>query len=226
MLKLININKKIDEKYIHRNINLTFEKGLSYVILGPSGIGKSTLLNIIAGLVNDYTGEIENDFSSIAYSFQEGRLINWLSVKDNLNYSGGNEHTLDYYLELFKIEKLKDTTVKYLSGGEKQRVSLARAFYSGSPLILVDENLSSLNLKLKISIIEEMSIHLKKHNQTLIYVSHNIDEALLLADKIIIFSEEGNVHTVMDICMNKEERYKSFDKLALYEKQIIDIIMK
>ncbi len=92
--------------------------------------------------------------------------------------------------------------------------------------ILVDENLSSLNLKLKISIIEEMNIHLKKYDQTLIYVSHNIDEALLLADKIIIFSEEGNVHTVMDICIDKEERYKSFDKLALYEKQIIDIIMK
>lgn len=226
MLKLVNLNKKINEKFIHRNINLTFERGLSYVILGPSGVGKSTLLNIIAGLVNDYTGEIENSFSSISYSFQEGRLINWLSVKDNLNYTGGNEHTLDYYLSLFKIDKLKDSIVKHLSGGEKQRVSLARAFYNEAPLILVDENLSSLNLKLKISIIEEMNIHLKKYNQTLIYVSHNIDEALLLADKVIILSEMGNVHTVMDICINKEERYKSFDKLAIYEKQIIDIIMK
>lgn len=226
MLKLIDINTKFNEKFIHKNINLTFEKGLSYVILGPSGVGKSSLLNIIAGLVNDYTGEMINSFSSISYSFQEGRLINWLTVEENLNYSGGNEHTLDYYLKLFKIDNLKKTSVKYLSGGEKQRVSLARAFYSDSSLILVDENLSSLNLKLKISIIEEMNIHLKKREQTLIYVSHNIDEALLLADKVIIFSEEGNVHTVLDICINKEERFKNFDKLAYYEKQIIDIIMK
>ena len=226
MLKLINLNKKIGEKSIHQNLNLTFEKGFTYVILGPSGIGKSTLLNIIAGLVNDYTGEIINEFGKMSYAFQEGRLIPWLTVEDNLKYIGGNEHTLINYLKMFKIDELKNTLVKNLSGGEKQRVSLARAFCTEADLILLDENLSSLNLKLKISIIDEMNIHLKKSSKTTIYVSHNIDEALLMADKIIIFGEDGNVHTVMDICMNKDERKNSFEKLAIYEKQIIEIIMK
>lgn len=226
MLKLININTNFEEKSIHRNINLNFEKGLTYVILGPSGVGKSTLLNIVAGLFNDYTGEIINDFSSISYAFQEGRLIPWLSVEDNLKYIGGNEKYLDKYLKLFNIQDLKTTLIKTLSGGEKQRVSLARAFYTEPELLLIDETLSSLNLKMKISIIEEMNIHLKNNKQTLIYVSHNIDEALLLADKIIIFDDMGNVHTVLDICINKEERKDSFEKLAFYEKQIMNIIMK
>lgn len=225
MLKLININTNFYEKSIHKNINLTFEKGLSYVILGPSGIGKSTLLNIIAGLFNDYTGEIINDFSSMAYSFQEGRLIPWLSVEDNLRYIEGNENNLNKYLELFKIKDLKSMFVKNLSGGEKQRVSLARAFYKEAELLLIDESFSSLNLKMKISIIEEMNIHLRNTRQSLIYVSHNIEEALLLADKIVIFSDKGNVHTVLDIPIKKEERTNSFEKLAIYEKQIIDIIM-
>ena len=226
MLKLINLKKKIGEKSIHENLNLNFEKGLSYVILGPSGIGKSTLLNIIAGLVNDYTGEVINEFDKVSYAFQEGRLIPWLSVEDNLFYIGGNEHTVIKYLKMFKIDHLNTTLVKNLSGGEKQRVSLARAFCTEPSLILLDENLSSLNLKMKIEIIDEMNIHLINAGQTMIYVSHNVDEALLLADKIIIFNDEGNVHTVIDICMNKEDRKKSFDKLAIYEKEIMDIIMK
>jgi len=226
MLKLINLKKKIGEKSIHENLNLNFEKGLSYVILGPSGIGKSTLLNIIAGLVNDYTGEVINEFDKVSYAFQEGRLIPWLSVEDNLCYIGGNEHTVIKYLKMFKIDHLNTTLVKNLSGGEKQRVSLARAFCTEPSLILLDENLSSLNLKMKIEIIDEMNIHLTNAGQTMIYVSHNVDEALLLADKIIIFNDEGNVHTVIDICMNKEDRKKSFDKLAIYEKEIMDIIMK
>lgn len=226
MLKLINLNKKIGEKSIHQNLNLTFEKGFTYVILGPSGIGKSTLLNIIAGLVNDYTGEVINEFEKMSYAFQEGRLIPWLTVEDNLKYIGGNEHTLINYLKMFKIDELKNTLVKNISGGEKQRVSLARAFCTEADLILLDENLSSLNLKLKISIIDEMNIHLNNSLKTMIYVSHNIDEALLMADKIIILGEDGNVHTIMDICMNKDERKNSFEKLAVYEKQIIEIIMK
>ncbi len=86
MLKIKNLNISFENNNILNNINFEFEKGLNYVILGPSGVGKSTFLNAIAGLVKEYTGDIENSFESISYSFQEGRLIPWLSVEDNLYY--------------------------------------------------------------------------------------------------------------------------------------------
>lgn len=226
MLRLTNINIKIDDKFIHKNLSLTFEKGLNYAILGPSGIGKSTLLNLLAGLLNDYTGILENNFKNISYSFQEGRLIPWLTVEENLRYVSGNDHTFDFFLELFQVNSFKSTLIKSLSGGEKQRVSLARALSIKPDLLLLDESFSSLNLKMKYEIFSEMTIHLKENLTTLIYVSHNIDEALLLADKIIIFNEEGNVDTVIDVCINISERQSSFEKLAIYEKQILEVIMK
>lgn len=226
MLKLTNINIRLDEKSIHKDLSLTFEKGLNYAILGPSGIGKSTLLNLIAGLLNDYTGIIENSFKNISYSFQEGRLIPWLTVEENLKYVSGNDSTFDYLLNLFQVNDLKNSLVKTLSGGEKQRVSLARALSTKPDLLLLDESFNSLSLKMKYEIFNEMTIHLKKSLTTLIYVSHNIEEALLLGDKIVIFNKMGNVDTVIDVCINISERQSALEKLAIYEKQILDIIMK
>lgn len=226
MLKLINISKQIDERLVLSNINLTFEKNLTYVILGPSGIGKTTLLNIISSLDTNYTGEITNDFSSISFAFQDQRLIPWLTVEENIIYVQDNELAIDNFLEMFNISHLKNQLVKTLSGGEKHRVSLARAFVNNSPLILIDESLSSLDLKVRFSIINKMNIHLKEHNQTLIYISHNIDEALLLADKIVIFNEKGEIENLFNIDFPKELRQEEFEKLAIYEKQIMDSIMK
>ena len=226
MLKIKNLNISFEKRKILNNINFEFEKGNSYVIIGPSGIGKSTFLNVIAGLVKNYTGEIENDFKSMSYSFQEGRLIPWLSVEDNLYYILNSRENIDFILKMFQIEDLKSSIVKTLSGGEKQRVSLARAFLNNPELILMDENLSSLDLKIKFSIIKSMNTYLSQNNQTLIYISHNIDEALLIADKIIIFNEEGAISNVIDIPINKAERESSFDKLAFYEKTILESIMK
>ena len=226
MLKIKNLNISFKNNNILNNINFEFEKGLNYVILGPSGVGKSTFLNAIAGLVKEYTGDIENSFESISYSFQEGRLIPWLSVEDNLYYILDTRKNIDFILEMFQIENLKSSIVRTLSGGEKQRVSLARAFLNNPELILMDESLSSLNLKMKFSIINAMNNYLLTNQQTLIYISHNIDEALLIADKIIIFSESGTISSILDIPMNKTERERNFDKLAPYEKIILESIMK
>lgn len=226
MLRIKNLNISFEKRKNLSDMNFEFEKGNSYVILGPSGVGKSTFLNVIAGLVKDYTGEIENDFKSMSYSFQEGRLIPWLSVEDNLYYILDSRKNIDFVLKMFQIEDLKSSIVKTLSGGEKQRVSLARAFLNNPELILMDENLSSLNLKIKFSIIKNMNTYLSQNNQTLIYISHNIDEALLIADKIIIFDEKGTISCVLDIPIDKAEREASFDKLAFYEKTILESIMK
>lgn len=226
MLKVKKLNISFNDKKVLNNIDLEFEKGLNYVILGPSGIGKTTFLNTIAGLIKKYDGEIENSFTKMSYAFQEGRLIPWLSVEDNLYYISDVNKEIDSVLEMFQIGNLKSSIVKTLSGGEKQRVSLARAFLSNPELILMDENLSSLNLKIKFSIIKNMNIYLAKHNQTLIYISHNIDEALLIADKIIIFNEKGTIGSVLDIPINKDQRETNFDKLASYEKVILESIME
>lgn len=226
MLKIKKLNISFNDKKVLNNINLEFEKGRNYVILGPSGIGKTTFLNIVAGLIKEYDGEIENNFANMSYAFQEGRLIPWLSVEDNLQYISNTHKEIDTVLEMFQIDKLKNAIAKTLSGGEKQRVSLARTFLNNPELILMDENLSSLNLKMKFSIIRNINRHLQENNQTLIYISHNIDEALMIADEIIVFNEMGNIDEIIDIPVNKAEREINFEKMAIYEKLILNSVMK
>ncbi|MBN2838928.1 MAG: ATP-binding cassette domain-containing protein [Fusobacteriaceae bacterium] len=225
MIKINNLNITLNYKVLYIN-NFVFKKGMSYVILGPSGIGKTTFLNTVASLFFNYSGNISNTFNRISYAFQENRLIPWLSVIDNFKYVCSSYVDFDKLLKIFKIKNLENILIKNLSGGEKQRVSMARAFLNNPELILMDENLSSLDLKLKISIIDEMNIHLSQNDQTLIYVSHNIDEALLIADTVVIFNEKGELDFSLDICMDKSQRKNQIEELACFEKIIIKEMMK
>jgi NitT/TauT family transport system ATP-binding protein len=217
MVNIKNLSKSYGEINIFKNFNLSFEKNKTYVILGPSGIGKSTLLNMIAGIDKDYTGEISVNSKNISYVFQEDRLLPWLSVEENINFVLEEEKDIDSILEILEIKNLKHKTVKQLSGGQKQRVAIARAFAREPHLVLMDESLKSLDLNLKYSIIDEIVTLSIKKNTTMIYVSHDMEEALLTADSIIIFDKEGSISNIMDIPLPKEGRRHNREKLLKYE---------
>ena len=190
MPKLIDISKKWGNRSIFDNFCIEFDKDKTTAIIGKSGIGKTTLLQIIAKLT-DFDGEII-DFGKISYVFQEPRLLPFLTVKENLEYALSNDclgddkdKTINKYLELTEISHLKNKKANTLSGGEAQRVSLARAFCYPSNTILCDEPFSSLDLGLKKRIMGVYNDLIKASPRTSIMVTHTIDEALFLADVII-----------------------------------------
>ena len=198
MIVIKNLTKKFNnENHLMFN-DYVFDDGKTYVITGPSGCGKSTLLNLIAGIISPTTGEIittidekitpintlkqkERDsfrFKNIGYVFQDFKLVEDFTVLDNLkmlNINGKiySNEDFDNALALTHISKKKKQKVKTLSGGEKQRVSIARAIMKKSNIVLADEPTESLNETLSHEIIELLTSIAKSENKTLIMVTHD-----------------------------------------------------
>ncbi|MCM1557094.1 MAG: ABC transporter ATP-binding protein [Anaeroplasma bactoclasticum] len=186
MIKLYEVCKRYDEKVIFDHFNLEFPKDKITCILGESGVGKTTLLNMISGLTS-YNGKIEVD-GKISYIFQEPRLILSLTVKENLKFTSPEvtDEQIDEILLRLEILDKKDTYPAKLSGGEAQRVSIARAFLFDAPIILMDEPFSSLDLSLKYKLISYFSNLWNANKKTVVFVTHDIDEAVLLAEDILV----------------------------------------
>lgn len=193
-----NLNKTYGNDKIFDDFNIDFYEDKVNCIVGESGCGKTTLLNIIAGLTDVESCEInEITRRDISYVFQEDRLIPWLTIKENL------EMALKKYYEKQDLkEKVKEVLTlvgicrienKYpheLSGGMKQRVNIARAFGKPSKIILLDEPFKSLDYKLKYTIINEFIEILKKENRMVILVTHDLDEAIYFQGNIIVLGEK------------------------------------
>jgi NitT/TauT family transport system ATP-binding protein len=228
MIELKDISLFFHEENILDNITYKFKKNKVTAILGPSGGGKTSLFNIIAGIETNYSGEVIKNFDNVGYIFQEDRLLSWESVKDNLNIiPGATEEKILHILKLLHIPHKVDHLVKNLSGGEKQRVAIARAFLYDTELILMDESLKSLDFSLKIKLIDLIISLLEKYSKTLIMISHDIDEILLMADEVIIFSKKPTViEEVLIIDFPKSKRTLSSKELKIYKNKIYDILLK
>jgi putative spermidine/putrescine transport system ATP-binding protein len=196
-----------------REVSLTIERGEFIALLGPSGCGKSTALNCIAGLLATTGGEIYVDDRRIdqlkpeergfGMVFQNYALFPHMSVRANVGFGLKMRHVsseettrrVDAALELVRLSNQGDKLPGQLSGGQQQRVAIARAIVIEPPLVLMDEPLSNLDAKLRL----EMRAEIRRiHNQlgsTTIYVTHDQDEALSLADRIVVL-RDGEVRQV------------------------------
>ena len=145
----LQISKSYGETQVFDNFALEIADGEVLCVLGASGVGKTTLLNILAGLT-DCVGEKEGIPDSVGYIFQEPRLLPNLTVKQNLFYTGANAERIEETLRAVDLLAKVDKKPASLSGGEKQRVAIARAFLSDAELLLLDEPFSSLDMALKI----------------------------------------------------------------------------
>ena len=185
MIRIKNLTKRYGGLTVYENFNLELKEGEVTCILGESGCGKTTLLNCIAGLT-DYEGEITK--VKCSYIFQTPRLVPNLTVGGNLKLICKDEKAIDAVLEKVSLTDKKGAYPVALSGGQAQRVSIARAFLYGGEVILMDEPFSSLDVKLQIEISQQFLQIQSESRRTALFVTHSVDEALRLADRIVVIN--------------------------------------
>lgn len=187
MIEIKNLSKSYSSTTkVFDNFNLSLEEGKITCLLGSSGSGKTTLLNAIAGLTA-YEGVISK--LKCSYIFQAPQLVPNLTVLGNLLLVCKDEQKIIDMLKRVGLEEKAQSYPLNLSGGEAQRVAIARAFLYKSDILLMDEPLSSLDLKLKKQIIELFFEIWKEDGRTVLVVTHDVDEAASIAQRIIVLSE-------------------------------------
>ena len=213
MIRISNLTKRYGKDTVYENFNLSLEEGKITCILGESGCGKTTLLNCIAN-VTDYKGEIPK--LEATYVFQTPRLVPCLTVRKNLALVCKDGEKIGNMLKRVGLSDKADKYPATLSGGESQRVSLARAFVFGGDILLMDEPFSSLDLKLRFSMCDLFLSLQREKNTTVLFVTHDIEEALRVADRIIVL-KKGGVYEDMTVGKGKEDDLR---------KNIISVIMQ
>jgi NitT/TauT family transport system ATP-binding protein len=193
---LSHISKTFGELQVLDNFSIEFIENRINCILGPSGCGKTTLLNIIAGLIPADDGVVNNiNNENISYIFQEDRLLPWKTVKENLRYvlrsrfsKNETEDIINKNISLIELENFANYHPHQLSGGMKRRVSIARAFCFPSEIVLLDEPFRGIDISLKYSLMSAIRAMWEKDQRTLIYVTHDIEEAVLMGHLVFVFS--------------------------------------
>lgn len=189
MLKIEGLSFSYGEQKVIDDLSLTLPERGVYAVMGPSGCGKSTLFSLIAGLEKPDSGRIELDTKKLAFSFQDARLLPWLTAAENVNFVlRGKKNTFERARTALNEVGLGEDTEKYpdeLSGGMKKRVSLARAFVTDSDFILLDEPMNGLDSETKRSIIGKIK-NIGKSALVLL-ITHDMEEATECADVIYDF---------------------------------------
>lgn len=238
-LSLKNISKKYKDKEILKNISFDIKEGELVCILGPSGCGKTTLLNIIGGFVSDFSGDVllsdENinnippEKREIATVFQSYGLFTHKNVIDNVSYGlkllkidkNTRENRAKEMLEKVGLASYEKKKIKELSGGEQQRVAIARSMVLNPKLLLLDEPLSNLDVHLRDIMRKEIKRIQKQFGVTMIIVTHDQEDAFKLADRVIVINE-GHIEQIG----TPEELYKepknNFISSFIGENNIID----
>ncbi|WP_071396528.1 ABC transporter ATP-binding protein [Bacillus tuaregi] len=209
---LRDVTFQFGEQMILHHVGLSLKKGKSYALIGKSGVGKSTLLNLIAGFIQPSQGSltiggetVKKSKGQIAFLFQNLGLFPWQTVTEAimmplvLKGEKNQDKAFAQVLALLKemeLESLKDKYPHQLSGGQRQRVAIARTLIGKPELLLMDEPTSSLDAMTKEQIQRLILAQQQKLKTTLLFVSHDIEEAVFLGEVILILNKNGNIQEV------------------------------
>jgi NitT/TauT family transport system ATP-binding protein len=219
VLEVKNVSKvfksKSKETAVFDSLNLEINKGEFLCLIGPSGCGKSTLLNIIAGLEKATGGEVLMEGKTVTtpgpdriMMFQESALFPWLKVIDNvifgLKIAGVDKKEAyaiaDRYLHMTHLSQFKNAYIHELSGGMRQRVALARCLSMDAEIMLMDEPFGALDSQTRLILQLELQKIWEATKKTIIFVTHSVEEAVLLSDRIVLMSANpGGIKKIYDI---------------------------
>ncbi len=223
-LSVKQVKKKFGALEVIQGVSLEVTEPEIICIVGPSGCGKSTLLNIIGSIDAPDSGSVENTYEKVGYVFQEDRLLPWRNVGENIRlvnhaFSEADTRAL---LEALELEGFENAMPDTLSGGMRQRVAIARAFAYGPDLMLMDEPLKSLDLQLRLNILKLLQGVWRQHKCAILYVTHEIDEALLLGDRIVVMEKRpSKIKRELEISIPREQRQFGSSELDAYRQIII-----
>lgn len=192
------------------DISLDIRAGEFLAIVGPSGCGKTTLLRILAGLDKPTAGSLDapGDFPSNSLVFQGRSVFPWMTVEDNIVYGlklAGIGRSLrsaraDGLLRMIGIERFRRSYPHQLSEGMRQRVAIARALAVDPDLLLMDEPFSALDEQTKLLLQDEVLEIWERTRKTIVFITHSIDEALVMADRVVVFTAQpGRVKAIVDV---------------------------
>lgn len=235
--KFVSDNKEI---YALKDINLTIETGKFVCFVGPSGCGKTTLLRLIEGFETPTTGVIKDNGVEVVepskdrgFIFQDYSLFPWLNVIDNVTFGlrlagKPKEENTKRALEYLNAVGLKDYAYQYpheLSGGMKQRVAIIRSIINKPKSILMDEPFSALDVLTKRKLQEQLVTNWTNENRTIIFVTHDVGEAIYLADEIVVFSKNpGRIKNIINVDLPRPRTRgtKEFNDLIIEITKDID----
>jgi NitT/TauT family transport system ATP-binding protein len=218
-----------------KNINLQVQPGEFLCIVGPSGCGKSTLLHLIAGLQQQSSGDVLVDNTAVQgpgtdriLIFQELGLFPWLTVAQNVEFGmrmknifkPRREAKVREYLRLVHLYQFKDSYIHQLSGGMRQRVALARALATEPDVLLMDEPFAALDAQTRDLLHDELERIWAQTHRTIVFVTHNVREAVCLGDRVLLFSPHpGRVQEEFVIELPRPRDLNSVE-LATYASRI------
>lgn len=214
--------KNLSKNFYHDNtelpvlsdISFTIKKGEVLAILGKSGSGKTTLLNIISKIETESSGSVEYD-GNISYTPQKDLLLPWRNILENIllpfeinkSFTKKDQSRITTLLDELDLSEFKNRYPDDLSGGMKQKVSLIRSLAQEKSIYLFDESLSAIDFDSRLKIIKKIRNFIIKNNKIGLFVTHNIDEAISIADKIIVFST-GPAKIIYDLNVDIPEEYR------------------
>ncbi len=219
-----------------KNVSFSINDGEFVSIVGPSGCGKSTILRLIAGLIEPSSGEILLDGelvhgtdSNRGMVFQKPTLFPWLTVRENVAFSGKMKNNVNYdrvdeLLEKVELADFKDAYPHQLSGGMAQRVALIRTMINEPGVFLLDEPLGALDAFTRMNMQDELLNLWKENNTMMIMVTHDIDEAIYMSNRVIVMKPRpGEIKEIVSIDMDYP-RDRTHPKFTEYRNQILNIL--
>lgn len=223
---------------VFRDLNLHISAGQSIAIVGPSGCGKTTLLRILAGLEEPNAGDVLIDGNAVhglsrerAVIFQEPRLLPWLSVLDNVSFGldvqGVSKREAQQRarkaLALVGLSEFEKAWPRQLSGGMAQRVGIARALTVQPEILLLDEPLGALDAMTKITMQEELARIWAEENVTMILVTHDLEEAIYLADRVLVLPKhKGGEIRFIDVTLPRPRLRSQSEFVALRQQLMVE----
>jgi NitT/TauT family transport system ATP-binding protein len=221
------------------DFSLEIKKGELIAIVGPSGCGKTTLLRCIAGLETPTTGVISSGDKEFhepgpdrGMVFQDFALFPWRTVRKNVEFGleiagipkEERRERAEKYLKLVGLENFADSRVHELSGGMKQRVGIARAFVNKPDIILMDEPFGALDAQTRNIMQAELIKLLDKTDQTIVFITHSVDEAVFLADRIVILSKRpARINEIIEIPWERPRDHASVEFTALRKRILTEL---